>query len=152
MQTLTRRKSPARLAAFAGVALAAGAFLYGNATAQTQDPQPVQPQANPPAIAEAAGPDGVVFFSGAFRGSMFNFQIDDKTPVKDLLPAPPNVAGEPAPFLGNDLAQVPEIAFEQPNTPKKTGFRPGDPLSSEGLKQVAHQVAKVNYLNQKDAD
>jgi hypothetical protein len=72
----------------------------------------------------------------------FQFQIDPKTPMKDLLPAPPKAKN--APIIAKDLAQVPEVEFQTPLAKSLP--------SEEALKQTAHQIAKINHLNGKKTD
>ncbi len=74
----------------------------------------------------------------------FQFKIDPKTPLKNLLPTPPGAEKITGPALGDDLTRVPEVAFEAhfgKNTP-----------NTEAMKQIAHQIAKINHLNDKKTD
>ncbi|HEY7152970.1 MAG TPA: HEAT repeat domain-containing protein [Gemmataceae bacterium] len=71
----------------------------------------------------------------------FQFKIDPKTPLKDLLPAPPKVKKITGPVLGNDLTRVPEIEFQALPT-----------ADAEATKRIAHQIAKINHLNGKKTD
>lgn len=48
----------------------------------------------------------------------FHFTIDPKTPLKDLLPVPPDVADPTPPWLVKDWTQVPEVLFQKPYVPK----------------------------------
>jgi hypothetical protein len=74
----------------------------------------------------------------------FQFTIDPKTPLKDLLPAPPKIKKITGPVLGDDLTRVPEIHFQ--------AAAAKDVPSAEVMKQIAHQIAKINYLNDKKTD
>jgi hypothetical protein len=74
----------------------------------------------------------------------FQFKIDPKSPINDLLPVPPNAGTSAGPLLGDDLSQVPEVAFEAP--PGKNGN------TTETAKHIAHQIAKINHLNQQKTD
>jgi capsular polysaccharide biosynthesis protein len=74
----------------------------------------------------------------------FQFTIDPKTPLKDLLPAPPKIKKITGPILGDDLTRVPEIHFQ--------AAAAKDVPSAETRKQIAHQIAKINYLNDKKTD
>ncbi len=87
----------------------------------------------------------VVFTPSALPApTRFQFKIDPKTPVQDLLPVPPKAAHKGGPLLSDDLAQVPEVAFEE---------RPAKGLPSDkALHHIAHAVAKVNHVNQKKHD
>src|SRR5262249_21196365 len=67
-----------------------------------------------------------------------------KTPLKDLLPTPPKAGESRGPLLSDDLAQVPELSFQEP--PVK-----GTP-SDKALHHNAHTIAKINHLNQKKTD
>jgi len=74
----------------------------------------------------------------------FQFTIDPKTPLKDLLPVPPKAHKHAGPELGDDLAKVPEVEFQAPIA--------RDVNSMEAMKQTAHQLAKINHLNGKKND
>jgi hypothetical protein len=74
----------------------------------------------------------------------FQFTIDPKSPLKDLLPVPPAVRSSAAPMLAKDLTQVPEIQFQMPLDKKLA--------NDEALKQTAHMMAKINHLNDKNPD
>jgi hypothetical protein len=76
--------------------------------------------------------------------SRFQFNIDPKTPVKDLLPSAPKGTGQGGPLLGDDLTRVPEVAFEA--APAK------DLPSNKALENNAHTLAKINHLNAKKQD
>jgi hypothetical protein len=74
----------------------------------------------------------------------FGFVVDPKTPLDELLPAPPRASKQDQPLMSEDLARVPEIEFQAPLEKK---------LSSEELReQTALQIAKINHLNQNGAD
>jgi hypothetical protein len=74
----------------------------------------------------------------------FNFKIDPKTPLKELLPTPPSVKPATGPVLTDDLAKVPEAEFQA--RPEK--------VSPDGkqTEQIAHQLAKINHVNEKKTD
>ena len=74
----------------------------------------------------------------------FDFKIDPKAPVKDLLPTPPQVKPVAAPILIDDLTKVLEAEFQA--RPEK--------VTQDGklTEQVAHQLAKINHLNAKKTD
>jgi hypothetical protein len=74
----------------------------------------------------------------------FEFKIDPKTPLKELLPVPPRPSKAVWPSTGNDLTKVPEIEFQAPLKKSLAG--------EEGLKQTAHLLAKINHLNAKKTD
>ena len=74
----------------------------------------------------------------------FKFKIPAKTPIDKLLPTPPRYPQFAGPLLSDDLAKVPELAFQEPIA---KNVKPKD-----ALKQTAHLVAKVNHVNQKKAD
>jgi hypothetical protein len=69
----------------------------------------------------------------------FHFQIDPKTPLKDLLPVPPKQQPASGPLLHDDLTAVPEVSFQEP-------------YGADALKQTAHAIAKINHLNRKKTD
>ncbi len=71
----------------------------------------------------------------------YTFAIDEKAPLKDLLPTPPKTP-RPAPVLNEDLTLVPELMF-------------GEPMSKDEKdteKAMAHVIAKINHLNRKNPD
>jgi hypothetical protein len=74
----------------------------------------------------------------------FQFTIDPKTPVKDLLPTAPQARGQSGPLLTDDLTRVPEVSFQQAPANGVPAF--------EALKQNAHTVAKINHVNAKKSD
>ncbi|WP_082840194.1 HEAT repeat domain-containing protein [Gemmata sp. SH-PL17] len=74
----------------------------------------------------------------------FVFQIDPKTPVKDLLPVAPKVAPISGPVLTDDLKKVVEVEFQA--KPEKVG--PEVNL----VERTAHQMAKINHMNAKKTD
>ena len=76
-------------------------------------------------------------------GQRFNFAIDAKTPVKDLLPTPPAVKPIKGPVLNDDLKSVPEIEFQA---------RPKITNDGKLTEQTAHQLAKINHLNARKTD
>jgi hypothetical protein len=81
----------------------------------------------------------------------FEFKIDPKTSLKDLLPAAPKVTKAAGPSLAEDLAQVPEVQFQAPLV------LPLNPLANqtanlEATKQTAHLIARINHLNGKKTD
>ncbi len=75
----------------------------------------------------------------------FHFTIDPKTPVKDLLPVPPAVAAPLPPWLVKDWTQVPEIRFQKPAAAPM-------PAPQEAMKETAHVIARINFLNEKDSE
>jgi hypothetical protein len=74
----------------------------------------------------------------------FHFTIAPRTPLKELLPTPPKARRIPGPLATDDLAGVPEVVIQEP-LPRGLG-------AEEALRRVAYQVAKINFLNQKEAD
>jgi hypothetical protein len=72
----------------------------------------------------------------------FQFKIDPETPSKDLLPAAPKIKKSTAPVLSDDLTRVPEVQFQAPD----------DAANAEAMKHIAHQIAKINHLNDKKTD
>lgn len=74
----------------------------------------------------------------------FRFNIDAKTSLTDLLPAPPKTQFKLPVWTNEDLTKVPEIAF-------------GESLSKDlpklkGLEAMAFAMAKMNHLNAKKRD
>ena len=74
----------------------------------------------------------------------FTFKIDPKTPLEALLPVPPKVKPHAGPILVDDLTKVPELTFQEP--------LPIAPKAEDMLKQIAHQLAKINHANLKKTD
>jgi hypothetical protein len=74
----------------------------------------------------------------------FKFRISPLTPLKNLLPAAPQAQAPNGPLTGDDLNKVPEVAFEAARMQKVGG--------QQATRQIAHQVAKINHLNQKKTD
>jgi hypothetical protein len=107
-------------------------------------------------------------FGGGFNGmARFPFTIDPKTPLKNLLPVPPDLQKARPPWLVADLAQVPEVFFQKTlpiNVPTPKDFEQRDNAEKEKLNQqirierqramqhIAHTLAKINQLNQKETD
>jgi hypothetical protein len=84
-----------------------------------------------------------VVFSGSVA-PRFQFKIDPKTPLKELLPVAPNSKIPAGPAIAKDLSQIPEVQFQMP-LERKLG-------SPEAQKQTAHTIAKINHLNEKKMD
>lgn len=74
----------------------------------------------------------------------FQFKIDPNTPLKELLPTPPESKKHTKPMLIEDLMRVPEIQFQAPLAAKLA--------VAEATKQTAHTIAKINFLNGKKND
>ena len=99
----------------------------------------------PPAVAPLPPP---MPSSGGFRRVLvaqpsvrFQFNFPADASLKDLLPIPPKEASRLGRFFVDDLAQVPEVAFQEPLA-----------KSPEALKLTAHTMAKINHLNLKKTD
>jgi hypothetical protein len=77
-----------------------------------------------------------------FAIKRFQFNIDPKTPLEDLLPKAPKVRVPSGPLPGNDLTKVPEVSFQEMlNLP-----------AAKALEHNAHTIAKINHVNQKKTD
>lgn len=118
---------------------------------QAQQPQPpTQPPASPPSVPSPPDPfAGSTSKPDAPRREPrpplpppLTFTIDPKTPLKDLLPTPPKSQRIASPLNGNNLSRVPEVQFEAPSAA----------ANAEALKRIAHQMAKINHLNNKTTD
>lgn len=109
------------------------------------DPVPGQPTPTPPTVPQALTADLQQFTIQAIGipGPRFNFTIDAKTPVKDLLPPPPAVKTVEGPVLSDDLKAIPEVEFQA---------RPKITNDGKLTEQTAHQLAKINHLNAKKTD
>jgi hypothetical protein len=73
----------------------------------------------------------------------FHFDIDPKTPIKDLLPAAPQVQKVDGPILSGDLAKVPEIQFQDFQKAAR---------AENATREVAHQLAKIGHANKTNPD
>lgn len=73
---------------------------------------------------------------------LLQFNINPKSTLQELLPTPPKNAASAGPLSGNDLNRVPEVQFEATS----------NAVNEEALKRIAHQMAKINHLNDKKAD
>lgn len=95
-------------------------------------------------------------------------KFDPKTPIKDLLPTPPDAAPAPLPWLVKDLSGVPEVGFQKV-VRKKSALMSKDvsdlslDLTSgdlakmekertESLEAIAQVLARVNHLNKEGTD
>jgi hypothetical protein len=74
----------------------------------------------------------------------FSFTIDPRAPLMELLPVPPKRDGETARPLTEDLARVPEVAFQQPLA--------RDLPPDKAQEQTALTIARINHLNQTKSD
>jgi hypothetical protein len=95
-----------------------------------------------------------------FAPKRFTFKIDAKTPVKELLPAPPTPTDAPAPWLVRDLTEVPEVML-QAAEPVWIGPRASSPIQEKqrmaevrdkAMERTAYLIARVNHLNQYGTD
>jgi hypothetical protein len=102
--------------------------------------QPPPPQPPPPPTEVNAQPLPV----SPTAPLHFEFKIDPKTPLKDLLPAAPKVTKAPGPFLAEDLAAVPEVRFQAPQS--------RDVANQEATRETAYLIARINHLNGKKTD
>jgi hypothetical protein len=96
----------------------------------------------------------------------FTFTIDPKAAAQELLPPPPRALPEPRPPLGDDLAQVPEVLLQQPPEIElnkqqfeadlasnvKERIQKHHRQQAKLLEETAHQIAKINHLNQQKTD
>lgn len=67
------------------------------------------------------------------------FTIDPNTPLRDLLPTPPKARLQKPSAFVDDLSQVPEVTLTEPFGKK--------PDSRKEMEAIAHQIAKINFLN-----
>ena len=101
-------------------------------------------QPAPPQVIQAAEPVMInTVLVGNSAPRRFQFTIDPKTPLKDLLPVPPNSKDSAPPVIVKDLTQVQEVQFQMPLAKLPT---------EEAQKQTAHTMAKINHLNDKKTD
>jgi hypothetical protein len=76
----------------------------------------------------------------------YHFEIKPKTPVKDLLPAPPRSAPVKM-LLVDDLALVPEVQLQQHLAISGSNNAEREEARVQAVMATAHQVAKINFLN-----
>jgi hypothetical protein len=107
---------------------------------QAADPPPPPPPTLPPAPNQGVVPTP----SLPPVNPPFQFSIDPKTPLKDLLPITPKIKKSAGPVLDDDLTRVPEVQFEEPLK------KDGDGLAAR--RHIAFQIAKINHLNVKKTD
>lgn len=153
---------PARGSAYRWIRLLAelllllGVILAGSdgRSLHAQNPPPVAdkkgpdaPKADPPPPEGRSGPppqrlefrlDSPVTPSS----QRFQFKIDPKTPLKDLLPFAPKIDRRGEPVRGNDLSRIPEVQFEASQ----------GSTNADAMKHIAHQIAKINHLNGNKTD
>jgi hypothetical protein len=84
------------------------------------------------------------FFVPAPVRFQFQFKIDPKTPLKDLLPVPPRAEEKAAGPLVEDLTQVPEVMFQEPLA--------RDLANQKAKEQTALAIARINHLNKQKND
>jgi hypothetical protein len=82
--------------------------------------------------------------SAVIAPQRFQFKIAADTPLKDLLPLPPKARKTAGPVTAEDLAQVPEVRFQEPLAK--------DLPNPEAMQRTAHQIAKINHLNARNTD
>jgi hypothetical protein len=82
----------------------------------------------------------------------YHFDIDPKTPLKELLPTPP--ANAPIrKLLVSDLAHVTEVQFAEPMVVEQSKQEEQLVKNRQAsLIQIALQLAKINFLNAGKAD
>ncbi len=78
----------------------------------------------------------------------YHFKIDANAPIESLLPTPPKMDSA-SKLLRSDLAEVAEMQFAEPYVFEE---EPLDAARRRALVHIAHQVAKVNAVNQKKQD
>lgn len=102
------------------------------------------PEAVPPATAPGglSGTPAVQSAMPPQAAPRFQFKIDPKTPVKDLLPVPPKFSGPVGPLQSDALSRVPEVRFQEPWA--------RDLPRDQALMRTAHTIAKINHLNAKE--
>jgi hypothetical protein len=107
----------------------------------------------PPNGRPFTGPDGLSGFQPTVTASgrrgvgpvpRFTFTIDPGTSTESLLPRPPHQKRIPGPLMTDDLAKVPEVAFQA--RPAK------DAAPADLTRDTAHQLAKIGHLNAKKTD
>ena len=90
------------------------------------------------------GPGSGLPFPNGAPVARFKFQIDPKTPIKELLPIPPRAPAVSGPLMTEDLAKVPEVEFKD---------RPAKGTQVADLQRdTAHQLAKISHMNAKKTD
>lgn len=74
----------------------------------------------------------------------FGAPIDPKTPITDLLPAPPTFDPPDHVFNGADVASVPTLGLQEPLTKSSS--------LGTALKKSAQLIPRIEFLNQKKTD
>jgi len=119
-------------------------LLPGPGRSVTAVPAPVQVPATGPTATTVVVDGFSVNGLSLSPARRFKFTIDPKTPLKDLLPIPPQADERPVSPLVEDLARVPEIAFQQPLA--------RDLPPEKAQEQTALTIARINHLNKKTSD
>ncbi len=83
----------------------------------------------------------------------YHFDIDPKTPLKDLLPVPPKTVPIRN-LIVADLTHVPEVQFQDPDALKFSGKskQEREAASRKAMIEIARQLAKINFLNGQKTD
>jgi hypothetical protein len=128
--------------------------LHAQVADQKKDGPPQPVPSLPAAVPQQPGPpapqpalDALISVTATTPQALlqrFQFKIDPKTPLKDLLPAAPKVGKITGPAHGDDLTRVPEVRFEADFAKNMA--------NTEAMRQIAHQIAKINHLNDKKTD
>jgi hypothetical protein len=97
----------------------------------------------------------------------FKFSFEPNTPLNNVLPTPPMLAKPPSPWLVKDLNRVPEVFFqkrlevkslspkeleEKTAAEKETLAKESSEAQGRARAHIAHTLAKINHLNQKEPD
>lgn len=156
--TATFPKALRLLSAAAVVGLAIGFAVWRVTTIPTPyretTPVPTGPTGRPPELqvdakATTEEDEELAFrnLRASFSGRHFQFRIDPKTPVKDLLPEPPKARGDGRPVTGDDLTRVPEVSLQEPIRNAATPGSDGEEESTREEIAIAYQIARMNHLN-----
>src|SRR5262245_18979974 len=116
------------------------AVVKGKAPRRSEIAKPL-----PIALGIALAITGIAINPALAQVTRFHFEIDPKTPLKELLPVAPEMKTPVKPLAIDDLFEVPEVHVQDPN------ILPGGDLA-KARKLVAHQIAKINFLNDKGPD
>jgi hypothetical protein len=112
--------------------------------AQAREAQVREAQAREAQAREAQVREAMLIRRLQVANQRLQFTIDPKTPLKDLLPAPPTAkAQKPSAFV-ESLADVPELMLSEP-------IAKGTP-NQKAMEAIALQMAKTNHLNKEKSD
>src|SRR5262249_51975413 len=122
---------PCRVRGLVLAALLAGVLMWsGEERVWAEDKPPV-----PPANGNS---------TAAVQPGVLPLTIAPNTPIKEMLPVPPQSRMAPGPWMTDDPSKVPEVEFQLP-LPRELDL-------AQAIKQTADTLAKINHVNAKKRD